>query len=531
LTVIANHKNRTRRVMGAVVLFAVTVVATHTYLSRTALRMAGESGPLVDASKEVKYELTLFHLWFEELVSGDESLSREEVFDHLTAARRIGYQMLEDRGETDVVLKALVDPALRADIGATLGGLDTLEGVAKRRLAAQKSSRASSDMDRTFDAIFTEVVAGADRVEAGVQAVIAADLARYQRVSWLLGLGLAGLSLAVGVLIFRYERRGARDLLRLSASEVRFRTITHLARDAIVTLDHEGRVTLWNEGAGAIFGYSAEVIVGSPVSRFLPGRSVRQLYEASSNAAGATVELLGLRSSGESCAVELSLSAWAADGQSQFVLVLRDITERKRSEARLEHRATHDPLTGLPNRAFFEDRLADELAAANRARRTLGVLFLDLDHFKPVNDEHGHDVGDELLVEVGRRLLACLRGTDLVARLGGDEFTVILPELPSPKAAELVAAKIVASLSQPFRLGDLHLQVGASVGISVFPDDAAQPEALVRAADTALYASKASGRSCFRRFRHGMETAKAEQHGQGRLGPQSFSERPRAAQA
>jgi diguanylate cyclase (GGDEF)-like protein len=181
------------------------------------------------------------------------------------------------------------------------------------------------------------------------------------------------------------------------------------------------------------------------------------------------------------------------------VQVVQDLHERRIAEARIRHLAYHDPLTGLPNRALFQDRLQQALAQAGRYEEQVGLLLLDLDRFKDVNDTLGHDAGDALLREVARRLLGCVRESDTVARLGGDEFAVVLPRLAGPGAAAEVARKIASALGEPAAHADGLIHSGASVGITVSPGDGDQPGQLLKNADIALYRAKAEGRGgyCF----------------------------------
>lgn len=182
-----------------------------------------------------------------------------------------------------------------------------------------------------------------------------------------------------------------------------------------------------------------------------------------------------------------------------FVTIYTDITERKQAEERIRHMANHDALTGLPNRALFNDRLGQAISVAKRASGRFALLYLDLDKFKPVNDTFGHAAGDELLKCVAEKLRAQVRESDTVARLGGDEFSVILPDISDRRDAEAVAGKIVAALAAPFRLGiqDRAVGIGASVGIAVYPDDARDHETLIKKADVAMYDAKAKG-NCYR---------------------------------
>lgn len=192
---------------------------------------------------------------------------------------------------------------------------------------------------------------------------------------------------------------------------------------------------------------------------------------------------------------------------------LAGVLERKRMEAQLQRLAHHDALTGLPNRAMFLEHLGRFVAAARRDDEALAVMFMDLDRFKAVNDTLGHDVGDKLLVQVAERLEECLREVDTVARLGGDEFTVVLPAIGERENAGAVARKIIDALGKPFAIDGNKCSIGASVGISRFPEDGREPELLLGRADMALYAVKRSGRNNFKFFEASMETVPEEEAG------------------
>jgi diguanylate cyclase (GGDEF)-like protein len=176
-------------------------------------------------------------------------------------------------------------------------------------------------------------------------------------------------------------------------------------------------------------------------------------------------------------------------------VVVQEITERKRAEEVMRFQALHDSLTGLPNRAFFMDHLTLELAEARRTGTTLAVMFLDLDHFKNVNDTLGHSIGDGLLREVAGRLKACLRESDTIARIGGDEFNTLVKHTAHAGDAARIAEKIMALFEAPFVTENREIMITASIGISIFPDDGENAEALLKNADIALYHAKEQGRN------------------------------------
>ena len=192
---------------------------------------------------------------------------------------------------------------------------------------------------------------------------------------------------------------------------------------------------------------------------------------------------------------------------THFVSVINDISERVRYQQALEYQATHDNLTGLANRSLLNDRIEQGIAWAKRNGHTIGLMLLDLDHFKLINDASGHSAGDALLKEVARRLSKCVRETDTVARLGGDEFVLILTDLPHADDVDAIAAKILSALARPFELLGRELVITASIGISLYPRDGDHGEMLLRYADMAMYRVKEHGRNSVRQFMPEMGSA------------------------
>jgi diguanylate cyclase (GGDEF)-like protein len=178
-----------------------------------------------------------------------------------------------------------------------------------------------------------------------------------------------------------------------------------------------------------------------------------------------------------------------------FVCIVRDASQRRKNEAEIRHRAHHDSLTGLPNRALLNDRLNIAFDLARRENHALALLFLDLDHFKEINDGLGHEAGDEVLSEVAKRLLSVVRASDTVARLGGDEFVVLLPAMTSASHCETVCRKLLDSLQADLVVKGVPLRVTFSIGAAVFPDHAQDIDSLMRYADEAMYVAKRSGRN------------------------------------
>lgn len=181
-----------------------------------------------------------------------------------------------------------------------------------------------------------------------------------------------------------------------------------------------------------------------------------------------------------------------------FLGIAQDITERKRAIQRIEEMATRDELTNLPNRHLLQDRIMQTLAHIQRSQELGAMLFIDLDHFKIINDTLGHDIGDLLLKEVAKRLTSIVRAEDTVARLGGDEFIVMLPKIDSTLAIEIIVQKIIITLILPFHINDKELKVGASIGIALLPKDGMDAKTLLKNCDTAMYYAKKAGRNTYR---------------------------------
>ncbi|MDQ1920208.1 bifunctional diguanylate cyclase/phosphodiesterase [Massilia pseudoviolaceinigra] len=291
------------------------------------------------------------------------------------------------------------------------------------------------------------------------------------------------------------ERREAEEKLRLSAT-----VLEHIA-DAVMVIDVELGIVAVNPAFTRITGFSESEAVGKDVrltrSHTENPAMYQQMWAELGEVGFWRGERWDTRKSGETYLQWLTVSA-VRDNHgvtTHYVAVFSDITKVKESQEQLDHMAHHDSLTALPNRLLFHDRLLHALKRAARDGQQLAVLFIDLDRFKNVNDTLGHHVGDELLKQVASALQGKLREGDTLARLGGDEFIVLLENVSGQSGAGQVAEKLMAMFEQPFIVSDYELFVTGSVGISMFPDDAADLNMLIRNADVAMYQAKARGRN------------------------------------
>ncbi|MBC7860603.1 MAG: EAL domain-containing protein, partial [Burkholderiaceae bacterium] len=304
------------------------------------------------------------------------------------------------------------------------------------------------------------------------------------------------------------EHTQAEAELKLAAS------VFHHARDGVMITDAAGLILSVNPAFSSITGYSVDEAVGRNPSLLRSDHHsaafYRSLWETLLRDGCWEGELWNRRKNGD-CFLEWQSIAMVAgrDGAPAcYVSVFNDITEIRKKDDDLRHLAFHDPLTGLPNRALLLDRLAHGLAGAARDGERIGVMFIDLDRFKQINDSLGHPVGDALLQEVAGRLGRTLRQADTVARMGGDEFVVLLGRVEAPESYAGLAQKLIDALLAPMTLNGHLLQVGVSIGIACYPEDGADVVELMQHADAAMYAAKAAGRGTYRFFRAAMtETA------------------------
>jgi len=304
-------------------------------------------------------------------------------------------------------------------------------------------------------------------------------------------------------------RRQAR--MRLQESEAFFRLTFSQAAIGIALLSREGRFLRVNRKLSEIVGYSEIELLQRFFHQVTHADDLLDDRAIMASLAGGSIgdvqrETRYVRKDGRIVWVALSASAMrdAVSGQLRLILAVEDISRRKQDEEALLRMANHDALTGLPNRTLLQDRLGQAVCKAQRAGRQVGVMFIDLDRFKQVNDTLGHEAGDQLIIEIARRLAGSLRESDTVARQGGDEFVVVLDDLAAPEDAALVAQKLLDRLFQPLLLCGREVVPTGSIGIAMYPRDGEDSAALLKAADSAMYRAKAIGGNHFRFHAAGM---------------------------
>jgi diguanylate cyclase (GGDEF)-like protein/PAS domain S-box-containing protein len=309
------------------------------------------------------------------------------------------------------------------------------------------------------------------------------------------------------------------DIRRLVSqiADSRFNHITMALGDGVVCTDSRGLVTVWNRGAAAIFGLDSADVLGKPIDFLVRDGAgpirLESLAQSELLAPGGTmIEVTGRRKNGGTFAAEACFSAWHGTEGIQYGIVVRDISARKREAEKIRHLAEYDTLTGLANRHTLNARLERELGSAGAKERAIGLLLIDLDTFKEVNDTLGHAAGDQVLFETASRLNKFASQTDLVARIGGDEFAVVISGDGNGirSKAEDIAGQILSAFTHaPLELEGRDVAIRGSIGIALYPEHAGNPQGLLSNADLALYRAKAEGRQryvCFDpKFRESLE--------------------------
>ncbi len=278
--------------------------------------------------------------------------------------------------------------------------------------------------------------------------------------------------------------------------------------DSLFLVNSDGRIVSVNPAVSNLLGYEVKELIGKPMGIIFPEKENETspfdgIFEKVMKTS--TISELETRfktKDGEVIPVSLSSSVMRnEDGELQGIVCIgRDITERKRAEEMIKHMATHDPLTGLPNRVMFNDRFALASAQADRNQQKIALMFLDLDQFKDINDTLGHEAGDRLLKEVAERLSRLLRKSDTVVRMGGDEFVILLPGITCMEDVDRVAKKILGAFHKAFVFGDREFHITVSIGIAIYPDDGKDAGTLLKKADIAMYKAKKHGQNDYQYY-------------------------------
>lgn len=299
--------------------------------------------------------------------------------------------------------------------------------------------------------------------------------------------------------------RSSREMALLSK---KYEMILDSAENGICGLNREGNISYMNLAGQRMLGYTDNEVMEKNVRDVFriarPGNTTFGedccpfLQSGKKEASARFDEVRMERKDGTTFPADLRANPIIQEDRlTGGVIVFQDITERQKASQIIRHMANHDALTNLPNRNYLLQRLPQAVSLAKRQSRRLFLLFIDLDRFKPVNDEYGHAVGDIVLVQVGKRLTRAMRASDSVCRLGGDEFVILLESAATLNGALMVAERAIELLNEPIKVKKLVCSIGASIGIAIYPDDSEDADVLLRHADQAMYAAKKKGRNCW----------------------------------
>lgn len=381
--------------IGVVLLTSLIFLSVMVYLFVQGRFLASHHAPLVYAVQEIKLETTTGHLWFEEIISGDQSLTLEDALVHMDRADWYVKASLNGGQRGGITFYPLELENLREELVEVGDILAQFRQVALLRHQQNIDAKPGSEIDQRFDAIFKHFITKANYLTQSLQNEIKNDLVRYYTISVLVFVFSVGVTIALLIYLHRQEKFKQTLLETLATSN---RQVRHKNRE-------------------------------------------------------------------------------------------------------LSYKAHFDDLTHLPNRVLFFDRLAQTINEAKRDQKTFALLFIDLDHFKMINDQYGHQAGDFVLQETARRLKSCVREVDTLSRLSGDEFTTIVRTFSdvseTAKNVQKIATSILSEMNQPFEHGEMTGKVTASIGIAIYPNDGATAEELVQHADAAMYVAKGAGKNNF----------------------------------
>ncbi len=307
------------------------------------------------------------------------------------------------------------------------------------------------------------------------------------------------------------EKKNSEEKIRLLA------TLFEITSDAVIILQSDFDILTINKAFTTITSYTVEELLGQPVKKLTSmygERLYAQMRHALVDQGYWQGEFEAQRKNGEQYVLSFRMTAVTDIGGniSHYIGVGSDITEQKKSVQKLRYMASHDSLTKLPNRSLLVDRLNHALAATKRKKNQLAVVFFDLDRFKQINDNLGHDIGDQLLIQIAERLTSSIRDSDTVARLGGDEYMLIIEDITDPKSVSLVARSILVQFEDAFHVKGHEIRVTPSLGISLHPENGDTSEELIKNADIAMYAAKSKGRNNYQYY-----TPEMNQKARGRL--------------
>ncbi|MDH4228959.1 MAG: diguanylate cyclase [Nitrospirota bacterium] len=495
------------------------VLAGMGYVLYTGSRIQEVNLPQLRAAAEIEVQVVRAHLVLDEILAGDPKSRFEEVRAHLGQSEWLTTALLEGGHDGDWHITPIDDPEVNRQLRRTLARLDEFQDAAKRRLYLSAINREVADhggnANSAFEGAWTSFNLSMQRTDAALRRAIDNKFRSFVRTQVALIFTCTLLGLLTAALFFRFEWLRSRQTSALLDANLRARendkqlifTVLRSVGEGVIATDRKGTVTVINPSAEHLTGIPRDEAMHRSIEEVLRLDGTREhpssrhiLYEVVAEETSLTMKDLSvLASDGSRCPVELTASPLLGhEGElAGMVLNFRDITERKEFEGKLEQMALFDGLTGLYNRSQFDRRLEEEFQrAVTYYDLPLSLLLIDVDHFKRVNDTHGHQVGDQYLIELAKLVIRHTRKVDLAARYGGEELAIILPQTTGEHALALAERLREQAEQMAVDAGGQAVSTTLSIGVaSPQMTSAITPQQLLEAADRALYQAKNGGRN------------------------------------
>lgn len=495
-------KERFYPLLALVVIFMVSftlMVSIHTSWSESMNKYL----PLDREVKSLKSDLSEAHLWLEEVISGDPYIDIEE--DILVPLNHKTFHAYLSVAEEIFLNKE--DEHYLKHIYLIDEKVERFKTIALKRLEHHSTHSIGSDLDQKFDKEFIEIIDLINSVSLEINEQISREIEqRNYDFSIVISIFLF-INILLFVVLFRSVMRQYEYEKSLKEEKERALVTIESIGDAVITTDVEGNVTYFNRIARKLTELSNKDVIGKPIDKILNvsnaktgERKSTPIHDVIHN--GVTKFISNgtklTSASGKVYIISDSAAPVKDENGNVFgtVLVFQDDTSRHEMQSKLEYRANYDSLTKLPNRSLFLDRLEQGIKVAKRSESKMALLFVDLDHFKEINDSLGHGVGDLVLKQVSIRLAQEIRATDTISRIGGDEFTIILNAIDIELLVGIVT-KLFVAMEAPFDILKHRMHVTISIGITICPDDSSNVDVLLKNADSAMYKAKFDGRNTY----------------------------------